>query len=89
MKKSQPKTFEARMERLQHIVSALEKGDLPLEQGVELYKEGMELSRACRTQLDKARHDIRVYTEAGLQPFASDAPQDEDSADNAAQEEGE
>lgn len=57
------------MERLQEIVTALEKGDLPLEQGVELYKEGMELSRACRGQLDKARHDIRIYTEEGLQAF--------------------
>lgn len=70
-KKPQSKTFEARMERLQEIVTALEKGELPLEQGVDLYKEGMELSRACRGQLDKARNDIRVYTEEGLKPFAA------------------
>lgn len=82
-KKTQAKTFEARMERLQEIVTALEKGELPLEQGVDLYKEGMELSRACRGQLDKARNDIRVYTEEGLKPFAPSDPSAEDEGEDA------
>ena len=72
----QPKsaaTFEARMARLQEIVAALEGGELPLEKGVALYKEGMELSRSCREQLEKARNDIRVFTDGVLQPFAGDA----------------
>ena len=76
MAKSAPKTFEERMQRLQDIVNSLEKGELPLEQGVDLYKEGMELSRACRGQLEKARNDIRVYTEAGLQEFAREESED-------------
>lgn len=62
-------TFEVRMARLQEIVTALEDGALPLEKGVALYKEGMELSRACRLQLEKARNDIRIYTEGALRPF--------------------
>ena len=32
--------FEKKMARLQEIVSALESGDLPLEEGMALYKEG-------------------------------------------------
>lgn len=71
-------TFETRMERLQEIVTALEKGDLPLEQGVDLYKEGMELSRACRGQLDKAHNDIRVYTEKGLKPLLEEGEGEDD-----------
>ncbi len=65
-----PKTFEARMERLQHIVHAMEKGEAPLEESLALYKEGMELSAACRKQLEKARHEIRLYSEKGEEEFA-------------------
>ncbi len=67
--KSLPKTFEARMERLQAIIQIMEKGEAPLEESVALYKEGMELSTACRTQLEKARHDIRLCTEKGEEIF--------------------
>ncbi len=67
--KALPKTFEARMERLQNIVSAMEKGEAPLEESVALYKEGMELGAACRKQLEKARHDIRLYGEKGEEDF--------------------
>ncbi len=67
--KALPKTFEARMERLQNIVQTMEKGEAPLEESVALYKEGMELSAACRKQLEKARHDIRLYSEKGEEIF--------------------
>ena len=48
-------TFETNLERLQHIVDQLESGEMPLEKGVALYKEGLGLSKACRKELDKAR----------------------------------
>ncbi len=64
-----PKTFEERVERLQMIVSALEKGDVALEQSVSLYKEGMQITMACREQLEKARHDITLFTENAERPF--------------------
>ncbi len=69
-------TFEERMQRLQSIVSAMEGGNVPLEESVALYKEGMELSQMCRKQLEKARHDITLYTENGEKPFAADAVDD-------------
>ncbi len=71
--KTLPKTFEERMERLQYIVAHMEKGDIPLEESVNLYKEGMQLSKACRGQLEKAKHEIQVMTEQGLENFAFDA----------------
>ncbi len=58
--KGKAKTFEARMQRLQEIVTALEKGDISLEESVLLYKEGKQLSTQCRGQLEKARHEITV-----------------------------
>ncbi len=60
MVKGKAKTFEARMQRLQEIVTALEKGDISLEESVQLYKEGTQLSLQCREQLAKARHDITI-----------------------------
>ncbi len=67
-KKNTP-SFEDRLRRLQEVVSALENGELPLEDSVRLYKEGLALSRSCREQLEKARNEVRLLTEEGLEPF--------------------
>ncbi len=67
-KKTVP-SFEDRLRRLQEVVAALENGDLPLEDSVRLYKEGLTLSRSCREQLEKARNEVRILTERGLEPF--------------------
>ncbi len=61
--------FERRLERLQAIVESMEKGALDLEQGVALYKEGLDLARSCREQLDKARNEITVYSQGAFEPF--------------------
>ena len=66
---SQKPKFEKQMERLQHVVEQLEKGDLPLEKSVMLYKEGQVLAAACREQLEKARHAVTVRDDSGLSPF--------------------
>ena len=62
-------SFEERLRRLQEVVAALENGDLPLEDSVRLYKEGLTLSRSCREQLEKARNEVRILTEQGFEPF--------------------
>lgn len=62
-------TFEDRLQRLQDIVSGLESGTLPLEDSVNLYKEGLALSKACREQLEKARNDVRLLTDGECKPF--------------------
>jgi exodeoxyribonuclease VII small subunit len=40
--------FEECLQRLEQIVEQLEKGDIPLEQSLALFEEGMKLSQACR-----------------------------------------
>ena len=67
-KKTVP-SFEDRLRHLQEVVAALENGDLPLEDSVRLYKEGLTLSRSCREQLEKARNEVRILTEQGFEPF--------------------
>ena len=61
---------EARKQRdAAALLAALENGELPLEDSVRLYKEGLTLSRSCREQLEKARNEVRLLTEEGLEPF--------------------
>jgi exodeoxyribonuclease VII small subunit len=55
--------FEQRIERLKAIVSALEQGELPLQEGVALYKEGLTLAKACTRELEQARHTISVVSD--------------------------
>ena len=61
--------FEKKLARLQEIVAALESGDLPLEKGMALYKEGAGCARYCRQQLDKARHELEVWQADPARPM--------------------
>ena len=65
--------FEKKMARLEEIVRALESGELPLEEGMALYKEGAECSRFCRQQLDKARHELSLWQDGQESPLQLDA----------------
>lgn len=56
----QPKSFEASLEALEEIVQALEGGDLPLEKSLELFEEGIRLSRQCQERLSQAERRIEV-----------------------------
>ena len=56
-------TFEENLARLSEIVSALEKGDIPLEKAVELYGDGVKLTALCRKQLDEAQ--IKITEDRG------------------------
>lgn len=56
----QPKTFEASLEALERIVAELELGDLPLERSLELFEQGIGLSRQCQERLSQAERRIEV-----------------------------
>ena len=53
------KTFEACMARLEQIVRAMERGDVPLEQSLKLFEEGTTLVRSCTALLDQAEMQIK------------------------------
>jgi len=67
-------TFEQAMERLETIVAQLESGDVPLEAAIELFQEGMSLSRLCGQKLEQVERKIEMLVEgeSGLarKPFA-------------------
>jgi len=56
----QPRTFEASLEALELIVQQLENGDLPLEKSLELFEQGIRLSRECQERLTQAERRIEV-----------------------------
>lgn len=58
-------TFEAAMSRLEEITKALENEKLPLDEAIELYKEGVALSALCKDKLDNAKMQISVLDENG------------------------
>lgn len=56
----QPKSFEASLEALEEIVQQLERGDLSLEKSLELFEQGIGLSRQCQERLNQAERRIEV-----------------------------
>ncbi len=63
-----PKTdapkFEAALESLEEIVGAMENGELPLDQLIERYEEGMRLVKICQEKLAEAEQKIEIVTRA-------------------------
>ena len=55
-----PRSFEASLEALEEIVQQLEGGDLPLEKSLELFENGIRLSRQCQERLNQAERRIEV-----------------------------
>jgi exodeoxyribonuclease VII small subunit len=54
------KTFEQSMKQLEQIVAELESGDLPLEQALKKFEEGIELSRFCSQKLEETERKITL-----------------------------
>ena len=69
--------FEDCLERLEKIVRELEKGEVPLEKSLTLFEEGMQLSAACRKQLEEAEGKIEILLKQNgklqTEPFESPA----------------
>lgn len=51
-------SFEDAVKRLSEIVQKLEQGDLPLEESLRLFEEGVNLSRASQAKLDSAQKRV-------------------------------
>src|SRR5918998_2233336 len=57
---AQKQTFEASLAALERIVRELERGELPLEKSLELFEQGVRLSRECQERLNEAERRIEV-----------------------------
>lgn len=65
--------FEECLQQLETIVTQLEKGDLPLEDALKLFEEGIQLSNSCRKELEDAEGRVEILLKqngkAQLEPF--------------------
>jgi exodeoxyribonuclease VII small subunit len=62
--------FEDCLQRLEVIVNELEKGDVSLDQALQLFDEGVKLSNSCRQELEEAEGKVEVLLkrDGKLQP---------------------
>jgi exodeoxyribonuclease VII small subunit len=69
--------FEDCLSRLEQIVGELERGDVPLEQALKLFEEGMQLSGVCRKELEEAEGKVEILLKQDgklqAQPFEASA----------------
>ena len=60
-----PSSFETQLATLERIVRELERGELPLEQSLDLFEQGVRLSRECQERLNEAERRIEVLLRGG------------------------
>ena len=56
-------SFEARLSRLEEIVSRLEQDDVGLDASLRLFEEGIEVLRAASAELEKAEGKVKMLIE--------------------------
>lgn len=52
--------FEECLQRLEEVVNQLERGEVPLEQALKLFEEGVQLSNSCRKELEEAEGKVEI-----------------------------
>ncbi|MCW2351382.1 exodeoxyribonuclease VII small subunit [Sphingobium sp. B1D7B] len=67
-------SFEDALKRLEAIVQQLERGDVPLDQSITLYREGEDLRLQCQKRLDAAQARIEQITASADGSAARTAP---------------
>jgi exodeoxyribonuclease VII small subunit len=75
------RSFESSLEELERIVRELEQGELPLERSLELFEQGVKLSRECQDRLNQAERRIEILMRdsqgrSAARPFEAQAESD-------------
>jgi exodeoxyribonuclease VII small subunit len=73
--------FEQSLARLEEIVRKLESANLPLDEAMKLFEEGMQLSRDCQKQLEQAEARVEILLkkaggEMAAQPFEPESDEE-------------
>ena len=68
-KSESPPTFESALAELETLVTAMESGDLSLEQSLTSYQRGAELLKFCQAKLVDAQERVRILEAGELKPF--------------------
>jgi exodeoxyribonuclease VII small subunit len=71
---SEQRSFEDLQRELDEVVATLERGDVPLDEALSLWRRGEELHRACVERLDRAELEIEELRAADGSGRDSDTP---------------
>jgi len=87
MSNAKSKTFETSLEELERIVRELEQGELTLEKSLELFEQGVKLSRECQDRLTQAERRIEILMRdnqgrATVRPFEDELSEASDNAED-------
>ena len=88
MNTAKPKTFESSLEQLELIVRELEQGELPLERSLELFEQGVKLSRECQDRLNQAERRIEILMRdnqgrPAVRPFEAENGADDSAGEDS------
>jgi exodeoxyribonuclease VII small subunit len=79
--KKKPVNFEQSLSALEALVNRMEKGDLTLEESLQAFETGIQLTRECQTRLAEAEQQVqKLVEEQGelrLEAFDTDETEDE------------
>lgn len=84
-KQSDNKTFEEKMNELEAIVNQLEQGNVSLEESMDKFKVGIQLSEQLQDTLTKAEHTMAKMMDKNGNEVDFETPQDEKDDQNANQ----
>lgn len=64
-------SFEENLENLETIVKKLENGDVPLDEAIEKFNEGMKYAESCNKILEEATKTVtkKVEKDGSLKDF--------------------
>jgi exodeoxyribonuclease VII small subunit len=77
--------FEQSLAQLEALVTRLESGDLPLEQALECFEQGVRLTRECQSALTAAQQKVQLLRQRGessvIEEFSAPAGEELGTAD--------
>jgi exodeoxyribonuclease VII small subunit len=81
-RKAPTANFEHSLAQLEALVARMESGELPLEEALQSFERGVQLTRECQRALLAAQQKVQILTQrpegATLEDFAADAGADAD-----------
>jgi len=73
-RKAEKPDFEQALSELEGLVVQLEQGNLPIEEALKAFEQGVRLTRECQTILQQAEQKVQLLTEQNGEIHASDLP---------------
>jgi exodeoxyribonuclease VII small subunit len=71
-KESKDRSFEESLAELEALVTAMERGELPLDEALRQFERGVQLTRECQSALQLARQKVQILQQTAAGPVLTD-----------------